>query len=76
VTKQIVYPVNRKYEGLPKNIVCFHRGKMGHYYACPLRKYAIERNLIHVKQIWVRKDEIFMPKGVGPKWIWVPQTNP
>jgi len=74
VTKRIVYPVKGKYVGLPKNIVCFHCCKTGHYrYACPLRKYAIERNLIRVKQIWVRKDEICMPKGMGSNWIWVPK---
>jgi len=67
VAKRTVYPVNRKYLGLPENIICFHRGETGHYrYACPLRKYAIERNLIHVKQIWVRKDEICMSNGKGP----------
>jgi len=31
VTKCTVYPVNRKYIGLPENIVCFHCGKTGHY---------------------------------------------
>ena len=31
VTKHTVYPVNRKYVGLPKNIICFHCGKTGHY---------------------------------------------
>ena len=44
--------------------------KRGHYrHACSSRKYAIERNLIYVKQIWVRKDEICMSNGKGPKWI-------
>ena len=69
VTKQTV--------GLLENIICFHYGKTKHYcYACPLRKYAIERNLIHVKQIWIRKDVICMSKGIGRKWIWLPKTNP
>ena len=76
VTKRTVYPVNRKYVGLPENIVCFHCGKTGHYrYACPIRRYAIERNTVYVRQIWVRKDEICTSKGMGPKWIWVPKTN-
>jgi len=76
VKKKTVYPVNRKYVGLSENIVCFHCGKTGHYrYSCPSRKYAIERNMIYVKQIWVRKDELQMFKGMGPKWIWVPKTN-
>ena len=70
VTKRTVYPVNRKYVGLPENIVCFHCGKTGHYrYACPIRRYAMESNLTYIKQIWVRKDEICTSKGMGPKWI-------
>jgi len=77
VKKYTVYPCNRKYVGLPENIICFHCGKTGHYrYACSSRKYTIERNLIHVKQIWVRKDYFFVSKGMGPKWIWVLKTNP
>jgi len=76
VKKKTVYPVQRKYVGLPENIVCFHCGKTGHYrYSCASRKYAIEKNLVYVKQIWVRKDELLMSKGMGPKWIWVPKTN-
>ena len=59
MTKRTVYPINRKYVGLPENIVCLHRGKTGHYrYAYPIRRYAMERNLVYVKQIWVRKDEL------------------
>jgi len=77
VAKRTVYPVNRKYVSLPENIICFYCDRKGHYrYTYPLRKYAMERNLIHVKQNWVRKDEIFMSKGMEPKWIWVPKTNP
>ena len=77
VTKRTVYPVNRKYVGLPENIVCFHCGKKGHYrYTCPIRRYAMESNLIYVKQIWVKKDEFRMFKGMGPKWMWVPKINP
>jgi len=68
MTKGTVYPVNIKYVGLPENIICFHYGKLGHYrYTCPLRKYAMERNLIYVKQICVKKDEICMSNGMGPK---------
>jgi len=70
VTKRVIYLVNRKYVGLPENIVCFHCDKKGYYhYTCSLRKYAMEKNLIYVKHIWVRKDEICMPKGMEPKWI-------
>ena len=77
VNEHTVYPVNRKYVGLSENTVCFHCEKTEHYrYACSSRKYVIERNLIYVKQIWVRKDEICMSKEMGPKWIWVPKTNP
>jgi hypothetical protein len=76
VKKSTVYPANRKYVGLPENIVCFHCGKTGHYrYSCPSRKYAIEKNLVYVRQIWVRKDELHMFKRMGPKCIWVPKTN-
>jgi len=31
--------------------------------------YAMERNLIQEKQIWIRKDEICMYKEMRPKWI-------
>ena len=74
--KQTVYPIHRKYVGLPENIVCFHCGKTGHYrYTCPLRKHANEKNERYGKQIWIRKDELYMSKRMGPKWIWVPKTN-
>ena len=77
MTKRTVYPVNRKYVGLPENIACFHCGKTGHYrYACRIRRYAMESNLTYVKQIWVRKDELRMSKGMGPKWIWGSQNKP
>jgi len=76
MTNRTVYPVNRKYAGLPENIVCFHCGKMGHYrYACPARRYVMNKNLVYVKQVWVRKDELYMSKGMGPKWIWVFKIN-
>ena len=75
--KRTVYPIHRKYVGLPENIVCFHCGKTGHYrYSCPSRRYAIEKNERYVKQIWIRKDELYLSKRIGPKWIWVPKTNP
>jgi len=76
VTKRIIYPVNRKYVGLPENIVCFHCGKMGHHrYACPLRRYAMDKNFVYVKQIWARKGELSVSKEMGPKWMWVPKIN-
>ena len=77
VTKRTGNPVNKKYVGLQENIICFHCGKMGHYcYTCPLRKNVVEKSMIYVKQLWVRKDEICMSRRNGPKWIWVPKTNP
>jgi len=40
--KHTVYPYNRKYVGLPKNIVCFYCGKTEHVrYTCPSRKHAL-----------------------------------
>jgi len=70
VTKHRVYPVNRKYVGLPENIVCYHCGRTGHYrYACPSRRCAMNKNLVYVKQVWVKKDELSVSKGMGPKWI-------
>ena len=70
MTKHTVNPINKKYVGLQENIICFHCGKMGHYrYTCPLRKYAMERSMMYVKQIWIRKDEICMSRKMGPKWI-------
>jgi len=76
VNKHAIFPVNRKPVDLPENIVCFHCEKKGHYrYACSSRKYAMKRNLIHVKQVWIKKDEICISQGMGPKWIWVPKTN-
>jgi len=66
--KHTVYPINRKYVGLSENIVCFHCGKIGHYrYTFLSRKNAIDRNLVHVKQIWVRKKDLYMPKRMGPQ---------
>jgi len=76
VNKHAIFAVNRKPLDLPENIICFHCGKMGHYrYACCSRKYAMKRNLIHVKQVWIKKDELCISQGMGPKWIWVPKTN-
>jgi len=65
------------YVGLHENIICFHYGKTMRYrYTCSLRKGAMERNLLHVKQMWTRKDELTsISKKVGPKWIWVPKSN-
>ena len=77
MAKHTDYPVNRKYVSLPEYIVCYHCGKTGHYrYTCPSRKNAMERSMIYVKQIWVKKNEIYSSKRMGPKWIWVPKTNP
>ena len=76
VKKHTVYPCNRKYVGLPKNIVCYHCGKTVHVrYTCPSREHAFNRNYGCVKQIWVRKDELSMLKRMGPKQIWVPKPN-
>jgi len=74
--KHIVYPRHWKYVGLPENIVCFHCGKTGHVrYTCLSRNNALERNFGYVKQIWVRKEDLCLLKGMGPKKIWVPKTN-
>jgi len=63
VSRRVTKPVNKKYVRLPENLICFHCGKTGHHrYACSLRKKAMERNSIYVKQIWIRKDEL---KGMG-----------
>jgi len=68
--KHTVYPNNRKYAGLPENVVCFHCGKRGHYrYTCLSRKNSIERNLVNVKQIWVRKKDLYMSKRMEPQQI-------
>ena len=78
VNGHVTKPVDKKYVGLPENIICYHCGKTGHYqYACSLRKRAMERNSLYVKQIWIRKDELnsMTKKRMGPKWIWVPKTN-
>ena len=77
MTRRTVNLVNKKYVGLQENIICFHYGKIGHCRCtCPLRKNAIERIMLYVKQMWIRKDELTsMLKKVGPKWIWVPKTN-
>ena len=70
VKKHTVYLCNRKYVGLPENIVCYHCGKIGHVrYTCPSRKHALEKNYGCVKQIWVRKDDLSMLKRMGPKKI-------
>jgi len=71
-----VKPVNKIYVGLQENIICFHCGRTGHYrYTCPLRKSIMQRNLLYVKQIWIRKGDTFTSKKMGRKWIWVPKTN-
>jgi len=66
--KHTVHPNNRKYVGLPKNIVCFYCGKTRHYrYTCLSRKNAIERDLVHLKQIWVRREDLYIPKTMVPQ---------
>jgi len=76
VKKHTIYPCKRKYLGLPENIVCYHCGKTGHVrYVCPSRDHALKKNFHCVKQIWIRKDELSMLKGMGPKQVWVPKTN-
>jgi len=70
VNRRTINLVNKKYVGFQENIIYFHCGKIGYYrYTCPLRKNAMERSILYVKQIWVRKDEICMSKRMGPKWI-------
>ena len=52
VTRRTINPVNKKYVGLQENIICFHCGKIGHYrYTYLLRKNAMERSMLYVKQI-------------------------
>jgi len=76
VTKRTVYPVNRKCVGLPENIMCFYYGKTERYrYACPSRRYAMNKNLVYVKQVWVRKNKLSVSKGMGSKWLWIPKTK-
>jgi len=70
VSRRTVNPINKKYVGLQEYIICFHFGKTGYYcYTCPLRKNAMERSAIYVKQMWVRKDETCLSRRMGPKWI-------
>ena len=39
VNRHVIEPVNKKYFGLQENIICFHRGRTGHYrYTYSLRK--------------------------------------
>jgi len=67
MTKRTVYRVNIKCVGLSENIVCFQCGKMGHYrYGCLSRMYAMNKSLVYAKQVWVRKDELSVSKGMGP----------
>jgi len=69
-------PRDRKYVRLPENVLCFHCGKTGHVrYTCPSRNNALKRNLGCVKQVWIRKKDLHMCKGTGPKKIWVPESN-
>jgi len=52
VKKHTIYPCNRKYVGLPENIVCYHCGRTGHVrYVCPSREHAFKNNFGYVKQI-------------------------
>jgi len=76
VKKYTVYPCNRKYVGLPENIVCYHCAKTRHViYTCPSREHTFKKNYGCVKQIWVREEDLSMLKRMGPKQIWVPKTN-
>jgi len=77
VNRPITKPVNKKHVGLKENITCFHCGKTGYYrHTYLLRKRAMERNSLYVKQMWIKKDELIsMIKKMGPKWIWVSKTN-
>jgi len=76
VKKHTLYPCNRKYIGLPENILCYHCGKTGHVrYVCPSREHAFKKSYGCAKQIWVRKDELSMLKRMGPKQICVPKPN-
>jgi len=71
VNRHVTKPMNKKYVEFQENIIYFHCGKTGHYrYTCFLGKEAMERNLLHVKKMWIRKNELTsMSKKVGPEWI-------
>ena len=76
VKKHTIYPCKRKYLGLPENIVCYHCGKTGHVrYVCPSRDHALKKNFNCVKQIWIRKDELSMLKGMGPSKFGFPKLT-
>ena len=69
VSRHVTKPISKKYVRLLENIICFHCGESGHHrYAYPIRKKAMERNSIYVKQMWIKKDELISTsKGMGRK---------
>jgi len=77
VNRLVIKPVNKKYVGLQENIICFHCGKTKQYcYTCSLRKGAMERNLLYVKQMWIRKDELTSTSGKwDPSGSWFPKLT-
>jgi len=76
MTTRTVNPVNKKYVGLQENIICFHCDKTGHYrYTCPFKKNAMERSMMYVNQIWVRKYESCMSKRMGPSGSGFPKLT-
>jgi len=73
--------VDKKYVGMPENIICFHCGHTGHVrYTCPIRRGFDERNRSYAcsrpRSLTAYDSLLAHGKKKEPKWIWVPKTNP
>jgi len=79
--KEKVKFVDKKYVGMPENIICFHCGHTGHVrYNCPIRRNSDLRNSSYACSMTcsgtASDTRLAHEKGREPKWIWVPKTNP
>ncbi|XP_021732422.1 uncharacterized protein LOC110699235 [Chenopodium quinoa] len=65
----------KKYVNLPSSIVYYLCGNTGHKQAkCPKKEQSTQKNIKHVKQIWVKKNESTHVTQ-EPKETWVPDSN-
>ncbi|XP_021747150.1 uncharacterized protein LOC110713000 [Chenopodium quinoa] len=65
----------KKYVNMPSSMVCYFCGNTGHKQVkCPKKKQSTQKNVKHVEQIWIKKNES-TPVTQDPKETWVPDSN-